>query len=204
MEEGGFKNYLKAENIKLKEDLEKLQNSLLEVTGKIVIFASGTTENKLILTQKIDALIEKANVELKIITPKIGADYAKKLITKAHSGTKIQIIINDRILLTKEEQKKGAFSKTFSKKSKTEDEGFDFAKIYDILKASSGIDLVNNPNVKFLLIITPEEAIFSAGWLERQILENTILLSVQLKDEVKIREIYDNYLLLLPSFMRNK
>lgn len=193
--DGGFKSILKAENLKLKQDLENLQLEMIRLTGSVQIFESGGEKTKQELNNRIEKLINEAKSEVKIVTPKIGPDYAQLLIKKANSGVPIQIVINDRRFLVKDESKKGI------KGSPTEVD-VDYASIYDQLKLVKGIDLINNPNVQFLMIITPTEALFSAGWLEKKILERTIVLGCSIKDLKKIQELHQIFKLLLPSFMR--
>jgi hypothetical protein len=195
--DGGFKSILKAENLKLKQDLEDLQSEMIRLTGSIQIFESGGEKSKQELNTRIEKFINDAKSDFKIVTPRIGPNYAQMLIKKANSGVPFQIVINDRRFLVKEEVKKGALIRGVQTETEV-----DYAAIYDQLKITKGIDLINNPNVQFLMLLTPNDALFSAGWLEKKILEKTIILGCSIKDQKKIQELYQIFKLLLPTFMR--
>ena len=77
-----------------------------------------------------------------------------------------------------------------------------YEKIYDLLKITPEIDLINNPNVKFLMVWTRKNVIFAGGWLEKSLLEKTILLGVHVQDIAKIEELSEIYKQFLPTFMR--
>ncbi|MHA1819725.1 MAG: hypothetical protein ACTSU2_06850 [Promethearchaeota archaeon] len=204
VEEGGYGSLLKAENLKLKRQIEELQNDIIRLTGSIEIFQSGITGNKFILNKKIEDLINSAIKELKIITPKVGEQYFNILSSVAKKGVKVHIVINDRRFLEDEENKKGSFTKLFGKNKENIKSGveYDYAKIYDQLKSTPNINLINNPNVKFLMVISENVGLFSAGWLEKRVLENTILIGTLVKDPKKLRELNEIFKNLLPSFMR--
>lgn len=197
---------LKAENMKLKKDIEELQETILRISGSIQIISSGVSNKKLNLISKVDEIIHSASTELKIVTPKVGKEFADILVNIAKKGIKIQVIINDRRFLTIEEEKKGSFSKLFAKSNISETdrkkEEYDYANIYDTLKTAPGIDLINNPNIKFLMIWEPNHVLLSGGWLERRILEKTILLGTYINDKNKVKELLGIYKELLPTFMR--
>jgi len=205
MGENGYGSLLKAENIRLKQEIEDLQNTIINITKSIQMFTSGTLDNETRLNDKILDILQSASSEIKIVTPKVGKDYATTLKNLAETGLKIQIIINDRRFLSPEEEKKGTFSKRFTKNVLSEDpkkEKYNYADIYDTLKSTPGIDLINNPNVQFFMITTSKHGLFSSGWLERRLLDKTILIGVYTQDPNKIKELKDIYTLLLPSFMR--
>lgn len=197
MTEDSFRSLLKAENIKLKKKVEDLEDSLLSITGSIKLFSSGVSGSSTSLNAKIDELIKTAESDMRIISPKVGPAYAKKLMAKAKSGIKIQIVINDRRLLTQEKARKGIFAGGRLISTDT-----NYAKIYDKLKMAPNIDLVNNPNVQFVMCKTNKEAVFSAGWLEEPILENTVLLGTFVQEKSMLKQLDNIYKELLPSFMR--
>jgi hypothetical protein len=141
---------------------------------------------------KIREIIDYGKDELKVVTPKIGPEFAQILIDKAKAGTKIQIIINDRRILAEESK--------LAKSHKKVD--INYEKVYDLLKVAPEIDLINNPNVRFLMIWTRKHVLFSGGWLEKSLLKKTILLGVHVQDIAKIEELAVIYKQLLPSFMR--
>jgi hypothetical protein len=192
MEKQSLASMLKAENIKLKKKLDELENTLTRIAGSVYIFSAGTTESKIDLFTKIIEIIDSARENLKVVTPKIGPEFAKVLIDKAKNGTKVQIVINDRRILAEESK--------LAKSHKKSDVNYE--KIYDLLKVTPEIDLVNNPNVRFLMIWTRKNVIFAGGWLEKELLKKTILLGVHVQDIAKIEELSEIYKQLLPSFMR--
>jgi hypothetical protein len=112
--------------------------------------------------------------------------------------------------LVGEEEKKGTKSRKLNKNDQEKKEiKYNYAEIYDRLKSTHGIDLVNNPNVKFLMVVgndaenSPEHAVFSSGWLERRVLDKTVLLGTYIEqDRQKLKELLGIYNQLLPSFMR--
>ena len=65
-----------------------------------------------------------------------------------------------------------------------------------------GIDIINNPRVKFLLVFNTENAIYSGGNLDKTELENSILIGTKISESSKLNKIKEIFSLLLPSFMR--
>ena len=191
MDKQSLASMLKGENIKLKAKLDELESTLTRIAGSVYIFSAGTAESKVDLYAKIEEVINSARENLKVVTPKIGPEFAKVLIAKAKKGTNIQVVINDRRILVEE-----------TKLAKAQKKDVNYEKTYDLLKVTPEIDLINNPNVKFLMVWTRKNVIFAGGWLEKALLKNTILLGVQVKDISKIEELSEIYKQLLPTFMR--
>ena len=192
MEKQSLASMLKGENIKLKKKLDDLEETLTRIAGSVYIFSAGTSESKIDLYTKIVEIINSARENIKVVTPRIGPEFAKVLMDKAKKGTKIQVVINDRRILVEESK----LAKSHKKSNVV------YEKVYDLLKVTPEIDLVNNPNVKFLMIWTRKNVIFAGGWLEKDLLKKTILLGVHVKDIAKIEELSKIYKQLLPSFMR--
>ena len=192
MEKQSLASMLKGENIKLKNKLDKMEDTLTRIAGSVYIFSAGTSESKIDLFTKITDVINSARENLKVVTPKMGPEFANVLIAKAKKGTKIQVVINDRRILVEESKLAKAH-----KKSKVS-----YEKVYDLLKVTPEIDLINNPNVRFLMVWTRKNVIFAGGWLEQSLLKKTILLGVHVKDIAKIEELSEIYKQLLPTFMR--
>jgi len=192
MENQSLASMLKAENIKLKRKIDELEDTLTRIAGSVHIFSAGGSESKIDLYTEITEVIKSAREELKVVTPKIGPDFAQILLEKARTGTKIQVVINDRRILVEETK----LAKLHSKQD------FTYEGVYDLLKVTPEIDLVNNPNVKFLMVWTRKNVVFTGGWLEKAILNKTILLGVHVQDVSKIEELAEIYKQLLPTFMR--
>lgn len=169
---------IKAENIRLKKKVEDLENRLINLVGAIKTFASGTTDNELEMNNNIAEIISSGSL-LHIVAPYITDEYALLLQDRAKSGTKIQVVVNDRRLWPKEHQ-----------------------KLYDKLKSAEGIDIINNPNVQFLLIWSPENVIYTSGPLSKDHLMKSILIGTLITEKAKIRDMQKIYNLMLPSFMR--
>ncbi|MHA1340171.1 MAG: hypothetical protein ACTSO2_09385 [Promethearchaeota archaeon] len=204
--EDSYKSLLKAENLKLKKKIEELENSLMRITQSIQVFASGIPKSKTKLVDLIENMISSTKEGLYVVTPKVGNYFTNKLIEQAKKGISIQIIINDRRFLasdqgTNPKDKKDKKDKKH-KRGENQNEAVDYAKNYDLLKVSHNIDLINNPNVKFLMIMNKNQAIFSGGWLEKDLLEKTVLLGTLIKDPKKLNDLKNIYSELLPSFMR--
>ena len=192
MEKQSLASMLKGENIKLKTKLDEMESTLTRIAGSVHIFSAGASESKIDLYTKITEVISKARENLKIVTPKIGPEFAKILIDKAKTGTKIQVVINDRRILVEETK--------LAKAHKNSDVNYE--KTYDLLKITPEIDLINNPNVRFSMVWTRKNVVFAGGWLEKSLLKKTILLGVHVQDIAKIEELQHIYRQLLPSFMR--
>jgi len=191
MEKQSLASMLKGENIRLKNKLDELENTLTRIAGAVHIFTTGSSESKIDLYTKITDVINSAREDIKVVTPKIGPEFAKVLIEKAKKGNKIQVVINDRRILVEQ-----------TKLAKAQKKNINYEKTYDLLKVTPEIDLINNPNVRFLMVWTRKNVIFAGGWLEKALLKNTILLGVHVKDISKIEELLEIYRELLPSFMR--
>ncbi|GAH18112.1 unnamed protein product, partial [marine sediment metagenome] len=80
----------------------------------------------------------------------------------------------------------------------------EFQEVYDDLKATSGVKIINNPNVRYLLVFNSEEAIYSGGALVKEELAKSILIITSIKEAAKLRKIAKIFSLMLPSFMRGK
>ena len=118
--------------------------------------------------------------QLKIIAPYITEEYELLLEDRARKGIDIMAIFNDRRLWPEEYQ-----------------------GIYDKFKVMKNLQVVNNPNVKFLLIWSPEAALFTSGPLSKESLMNTILIGTHISEESKIKDIKKIFNSMLPSFMRD-
>ncbi|MHA1720346.1 MAG: hypothetical protein ACTSWX_13990 [Promethearchaeota archaeon] len=171
---------LKAENIKLRSKIEDLENRLLKLVGTIKIFPSGggLLGNEHIMNNNIAEIITNAS-DLKIVAPYITNEYALILKDRAKNRVKVQIVLNDRRLWPQKH-----------------------VEIYDQLKVTPGIDLINNPNVKFLLVWSPNTALFTSGPLDKESLMKTVLIGTLINEEGKLKELLKIFQLMLPSFMR--
>ena len=176
-------SFVKGENIRLKEKIQELEDKLLSLVGQITIFSSGmvSTGKQHELNNNIASILvkPKAGEQIKIVAPFVGEEYTTLLKAKAAEGVKIQIVLNDRNLWPKEHM-----------------------KYYDVLKTTPKIDLVNNPNVKYLLVWTENEALFSSGPLDKAILMNTVLIGILIKEKTKLTALLEIYKEMLPSFLR--
>ena len=170
---------IKAENIKLKRKVEELENRLLSLVGTIKIFTGGMPGKEHEMNNHIAEIITNA-AEIKIVSPYITKEYAMILEDRAKNGVKVQLILNDRRLWPEQ-----------------------YAQIYDKLKVIPGIDVINNPNVKFLLVWSPKSALFTSGPLSKESLMKTILIGTRVNEKGKINDILDIFNLMLPSFMRS-
>lgn len=77
-----------------------------------------------------------------------------------------------------------------------------YQKIYDELTNTPGISVINNPNVKYLLVFNSDRAIYSGGALDREELSNSVLIVTIIKEKQKLRKIAEIFSAMLPSFMR--
>ncbi|MHA1795511.1 MAG: hypothetical protein ACTSUK_05320 [Promethearchaeota archaeon] len=170
---------IKAENIRLKKKVEDLENRLINLVGAIKIFATGTTDNEMEMNNHFAEIITNSQ-ELKIVAPYISEEYSLILQDRAKAGVKIQIVVNDRSLWPK-----------------------NYQKIYDTLKADRSVDVVNNPNVNFLMVWSPNTSIFTSGPLSKDHLMNSILIGTIVSDPARNRDMLKIFNLMLPTFMRS-
>jgi len=171
---------LRVENTRLKSEVQNLENKVLSLVGMITLEPSGGTERKNVLNEHLINLITSTSIQLNIVSPKIDKFYSIELKKLTEKGIPILIITNDR----------GNIPKIYQ-------------EIYDDLKQTSGIDIINNPNVRFLLVFNAEEGIYSGGSLDKLELEKSILISTRIKESAKLRKIAEIFSLMLPSFMRS-
>jgi hypothetical protein len=169
---------LRAENIKLRTKVEDLENRLLKLVGTIKIFTGGMPGNEHVMNNNIAEIITNAT-DIKIVAPYITNEYALILKDRARNGIRVQIVLNDRRMWPKEH-----------------------IEIYDELKVTTGIDLVNNPNVKYLLVWSPKIALFTSGPLDKHSLMKTVLIGTLISEKGRIQELLKIFELMLPSFMR--
>ncbi len=170
---------LRLENTKLRDKVNELEQKIISIVGLIDLFPSGIEGKKEALNEKILSVINSTVSSLKIITPKIGPFYSENILSVAKKGIPVLMIINDRRFIPQE-----------------------FQQYYDNLKTKSNVSIVNNPNVKCLLVMNEKEVVFSAASLVKKELTNSILIGTLVKEKkklVRIEQIFSN---MLPSFMR--
>ena len=170
---------LRVENNRLKNEVQNLENKVLSLVGMISLEPSGGPERKNVLNEHLINLITSTSIQLNIVSPKIDKFYSIELKKLTEKGIPILIITNDR----------GSIPKIYQ-------------EIYDDLKKTSGISIINNPNVRYLLIFNAEEGIYSGGSLDKEELEKSILIITRIKESAKLRKIAEIFSLMLPSFMR--
>ncbi|MHA1674706.1 MAG: hypothetical protein ACTSYI_13890 [Promethearchaeota archaeon] len=169
---------IKAENIRLKQKVEDLENRLINLVGSVKIFAAGMPDKELEMNNNIAEIISSGS-DLKIVAPYITEEYALILQDRAKSGIKVQTVVNDRRLWPEEHR-----------------------KLYDKLKNFPGVDVINNPNVQYLMVWCPEKVLCTSGPLSKDSLMNSILIGTLINEKSKIRDMFRIFNLMLPSFMR--
>ncbi|MFX1574183.1 MAG: hypothetical protein ACFFB0_15675 [Promethearchaeota archaeon] len=170
---------LRIENKRLKEQITALENKILTLVGMFDIESSGDPSRKNFLNDQILNLINSTKEQLNIVTPKIDDFYAKELKKLVQRGIPIILISNDRADIPKE-----------------------YRPIYDDLKLTEGISMINNPNVRFLLLFNSEQAVYAGSSLVKEELANAILIVTSVREKSKLRKISQIFSLMLPSFMR--
>ncbi len=169
---------LRVENKHLKEQISNLENKILSLVGMVDIESSGG-EKKNVLNDSLINLINSTKDQLNVVAPRIDSFYAKELKRTVDRGIPVLLITNDRSIIPK-----------------------NFISIYDDLKNIQGISIVNNPNVKFLLVFNTEQAIYSGGSLDREELSKSILIVTKIQEKSKLRLIAEIFSIMLPTFMR--
>ena len=143
--------------------------------------SSGGSVGKNTLNEHLINIIISAKQKLNIVSPKIDRFYATEIKKLTQKGIPVLIVTNDR----------GGIPK-------------DFQEVYDDLKATTGVNIINNPNVRYLLVFNSEEAVYSGGSLVKEELEKSILILTSIREVGKLRKISEIFNLMLPSFMRGK
>ncbi|KKN22584.1 hypothetical protein LCGC14_0913640 [marine sediment metagenome] len=143
------------------------------------IESSGGQQNKNVLNDQLVNLIGSTKEQLNIVTPKIDEFYANQLKKAAQKGIPVLLITNDR----------GDLHKSYR-------------PIYDDLKMTEGINIINNPNVRFLLLFNVTQAIYAGGSLDRGELTESILIITTIQEKAKLRKVAEIFSSMLPTFMR--
>ena len=172
---------MRIENKRLRDQVLNLEEKVLSLIGMISLESSGGLSKKNLLNDHLINLIQETKEQLNIVSPKIGKYYATELKKVVQRGMPVLIITNDRGGIPQEYQ-----------------------VYYDELKATPGINIINNPNVKYLLVFNTQVAIYAGGSLDKEELERSILIVTLVKETSKLRQIAEIFSLMLPSFMRGK
>ena len=170
---------LRTENARLKGQVEDLENKVLSLVGMISLESSGEGKNKELLNDKLIEFINTTTDQLNIVTPRVDRFYSVELKKIVEKGIPILLITGDRNTLDKS-----------------------YRQFYDDLKKTPGIQILNNPNVKYLLMFNTEKAIYSGGSLDKDVLSSSILIATTIIEKSKIRLIAEIFSAMLPSFMR--
>ncbi len=170
---------LRTENQRLKQQVQSLENKVLSLVGMVRFESSGGAEKKNVLNEHLLELISNTKTQLNIVSTKIDKFYATELKRLTQRGVAVLLIMNDRGNIPQAHQ-----------------------QVYDDLKLTPGIKIINNPNVRYLLVFNSEEAIYSGGSLDKDDLEKSILIVSIIKEASKLRKIAEIFSLMLPSFMR--
>jgi hypothetical protein len=172
---------LRVENQRLKQQVESLEQKVLSLVGMTSIESSGGAEKKNVLNDHLMSIIYSTQDQLNIVSPQIDKFYATELKNLTKKGVAILIITNDR----------GAIPKAYQ-------------EVYDDLKSTSGIKIINNPNVRYLLVFNSREAVYSGGSMDKDALEKSILIVTIIREPAQLRKLAEIFSLMLPSFMRAK
>ncbi|MFX1591931.1 MAG: hypothetical protein ACFFCL_04485, partial [Promethearchaeota archaeon] len=170
---------LRVQNKRLQQQITNLENKILSLVGMVDIESSGGAEKKNVLNDLLINIINDTQDQLNIVTPRIDGFYANELKKVVERGIPILLITNDRSDISK-----------------------DYIPIYDDLKLTQGISIINNPNVKYLLVFNTEQAIYSGGSLDKEELSKSILIVTKIQEKTKLRMIAEIFSLMLPTFMR--
>jgi hypothetical protein len=170
---------LRIQNKKLQQQIAGLEDKIMSLVGMVNIESSGGAEKRNVLNDMLINLINSTNDQLNIITPRIDDFYAKELKRAVERGIPVLLITNDRSDIPKS-----------------------YIPTYDDLKLTQGISVINNPNVKFLLVFNTEHAIYAGGSLDREELSKSILIVTTIREKTKLKLIAEIFSLMLPTFMR--
>ncbi|MEE9378679.1 MAG: hypothetical protein V3V33_11675 [Candidatus Lokiarchaeia archaeon] len=151
----------------------------MSLVGMVNIESSGGIEKKNVLNDLLMNLINSTKDQLNIVTPRIDEFYAKELKRVVEREIPVLLITNDRGGLSKKD-----------------------LPIYDDLKLTQGISVINNPNVRFLLVFNTEQGVYSGGALDKEELSKSILIVTKIQEKSKLRTVAEIFSLMLPTFMR--
>lgn len=151
----------------------------MALVGMVNIESSGEADRKNVLNDLLINLINSTKEQLNIVTPKFDSFYVNELKNLVKREIPVLVITNDR----------GEYSKKE-------------VVIYDDLKNTQGISVINKPNVKFLLAFNTEQAVYSGGSLDKEMLFNSTLIVTTVKEKAKLRLIAEIFTSMLPTFMR--
>jgi hypothetical protein len=170
---------LRVENKKLNQEIASLENKILSLVGMFDIESSGGQDKRNVLNDQLMNLIGSTKEQLNVVTPKIDEFYSRELKKLTQKGIPVLLITNDRADLPKS-----------------------YRSIYDDLKVSEGISIINNPNVRFLLLFNTDQAVYSGGSLDKEELAKSILVITTIQEKSKLRKVAEIFSLMLPTFMR--
>ncbi len=170
---------LRVENKKLNQEIASLENKILSLVGMFDIESSGGQDKRNVLNDQLMNLIGSTKEQLNVVTPKIDEFYSRELKKLTQKGIPVLLITNDRADLPKS-----------------------YRSIYDDLKVSEGISIINNPNVRFLLLFNTNQAVYSGGSLDKEELAKSILVITTIQEKSKLRKVAEIFSLMLPTFMR--
>ena len=170
---------LRVENKKLKQEIASLENKIISLVGMFDIESSGGQDKRNVLNDQLMNLIGSTKEQLNVVTPKIDEFYSRELKKLTQKGIPVLLITNDRADLPKS-----------------------YRSIYDDLKVSEGISIINNPNVRFLLLFNTNQAVYSGGSLDKEELAKSILVITTIQEKSKLRKVAEIFSLMLPTFMR--
>jgi len=149
------------------------------LVGNFEIEISGKNENPNLVNNQIIELLNSSSEQINILSYKIDRFYTNELRKIAQKGIKVMIITSERGKIPEK-----------------------YVEYYDQLKSTNGINIVNNPNIKLLLAFNDNEGIYCAGSLDREDLEDSLLLITRIKEQSKLKILKKLFNALLPSFMR--
>jgi len=151
----------------------------MALVGMINIETSGDPSKKNLLNDLLMNIINSTKDQLNIITPKFDKFYANELKRVPERGVPVLMITRERGTLHKKE-----------------------FPVYDDLKNTQGISIINNPSVNFLLVFNSSQAVFSGGILDKEELSKSVLIVTTVKEKQKLRLIAEIFSSMLPTFMR--
>jgi hypothetical protein len=151
----------------------------MSLVGMVDIESSGGAEKKNVLNDHLINLMNSTKDQLNLVTPRVDEFYAKELKRLVDKGIPVLLITNDRGELPKK-----------------------YVPVYDDLKITQGISVINNPNVKFLLAFNTDQAIYAGGSLDKEELSQSILIVTKIQEKTKLKMVAEIFSLMLPTFMR--
>lgn len=177
--------FFKAENVKLKKKIEELEERLVGVVGLIKIIMPADVNTY------VEGMISAPGKEMKIVTPEVDPFFGDLIGKAVKGGKKTRLVTRE---WTKERGAPG-------KKSAAAQVNPNLV-VFDKLKNTVGVDVVEYPRLTQLIILTPNKAFYSAGPLARDNFVKNNQMGFEIQEKGALKQLQEVIAGFMPTFMR--